>query len=92
MDTKAYISSGILELYVSGQLSDQENEEVYQHIQQHPELLHEVLQIEAAFIKLSEAVSPRSADFETLKQKLNLTTSWYTKLTTFQLNQNFQRS
>lgn len=72
MDIKAYIESGILELYVAGQLSDIENEEVFQHIQSYPELLSEVLQIEAAVLKLTKAVSPYSVDFEVLKKKLNL--------------------
>lgn len=72
MDIKAYIESGILELYVAGQLSDVENEEVFQNIQSYPELLSEVLQIEAAVLKLTKAVSPHSVDFEVLKNKLNL--------------------
>lgn len=72
MDVKAYIESGILELYIAGQLSESENEEIYKHIQQYPELLSEVLQIEAAVLKLTKAVSPHSVDFEALKKKLNL--------------------
>ncbi|GAA4239135.1 hypothetical protein GCM10022291_32290 [Postechiella marina] len=57
MDIKAYIESGILELYVAGSLSDQENQEVYNLMQQHPEILQEVLEIEAAIIKLTASTS-----------------------------------
>ncbi|MBR9845911.1 MAG: anti-sigma factor [Algicola sp.] len=62
MDIKAYIESGVLELYVTGQLSEQENQEVYKLMQQHPELLEEVLAIEAALIKLGASVSPGLSD------------------------------
>jgi anti-sigma-K factor RskA len=58
MDINAYIDSGVLELYVAGQLSEQENQEVYKLMQQHPEILDEVLAIEAALIKLGASVSP----------------------------------
>ena len=73
MDTKAYIESGILELYVAGQLSEKENQEVYELLQQHPELLLEVLDIEAAVVKLMAAVSPRIKDFDSFKGKLDST-------------------
>ena len=56
MDIKKYIASGILELYVSGSLSEKENQGVYQAIQQHPELKAEVEAIELAFMKLSSTV------------------------------------
>ncbi|MEY8848866.1 anti-sigma factor [Psychroserpens sp. XS_ASV72] len=58
MDIKAYIETGILELYVTGQLSEKENQDVYDLMRQHPEILQEVLEIETAYIKLGEAVSP----------------------------------
>ncbi|WCO00714.1 anti-sigma factor [Psychroserpens ponticola] len=57
MDINAYIESGVLELYVAGQLSEQENQEVYELMLKHPELLQEVLSIEAAIIKLTAATS-----------------------------------
>ena len=59
MDIKAYIESGILELYVAGTLSEKENKEVYALMQQHPEILQEVLEIEAAIIKLTASTSQR---------------------------------
>lgn len=71
MDIKAYIESGILELYVAGKLSEKENQEVYELMQQHPEILQEVLEIEAAVVKLTAAVSPHAIDFESFKGKLN---------------------
>lgn len=73
MDINAYIESGILELYVAGQLSEKENQEVYELLQQYPELLKEVLEIEAAVVKLTAAVSPHAIDFDSFKGKLNTT-------------------
>lgn len=74
MDLKTYIESGILELYVAGQLSQQENREVYEQMQKHPEVLQEVLEIEAAVIKLTAAVSPKPSAymFEHIKTHLGL--------------------
>ena len=60
MDITAYIESGILELYVAGALSESENNEVYQLMQKHPEILQEVLNIEAAVVKLTAAAAPKS--------------------------------
>jgi len=57
MDIKTYIESGVLELYVAGQLSEKENQEVYLTMQKHPEILQEVLAIEAAVVKLTAATS-----------------------------------
>lgn len=71
MDIKAYIESGILELYVAGQLSEQENQDVYDLLQRHPELLQEVIEIERAVVKLTSAVSPRAKGFESIKARLN---------------------
>lgn len=73
MDIKAYIESGILELYVAGQLTEKENQEVYDLLQKYPELLQEVLEIEAAVVKLTAAVSPHAIDFDSFKGKLGHT-------------------
>lgn len=70
MDIQAYIESGILELYVAGQLSEKENQDVYDLLQQHSELLKEVTEIESAIIKLTAAVSPRSKGFDSIKSQL----------------------
>ncbi|MFD1162805.1 anti-sigma factor [Hwangdonia seohaensis] len=58
MDINAYIESGILELYVAGALSEKENKDVHALMQQHPEILQEVLNIEAAIVKLTASASP----------------------------------
>lgn len=70
MDIKAYIESGILELYVAGQLSETENQEIYALLQEHPELLQEVKEIEEAIVKLTAAASPRATDFDKIKRPL----------------------
>lgn len=60
MDINAYIDSGILELYVAGQLSDQDNQKVYELMREHSEILEEVLAIETAVVKLTAATSPNT--------------------------------
>lgn len=70
MDIKAYIESGILELYVAGKLSEKENQEVYELMQKHPEVLQEVLEIEEAVVKLTSSVSPHAINFDSFKDKL----------------------
>lgn len=72
MNVKDYISSGILELYVTGALSEQETQEVYEAILQYPELEQEVKSIEAALIKLAEQTKPdRTVSFDMIASKLN---------------------
>ena len=61
MDIKAYIDSGILELYVAGALSRQEHEAVYALTQQYPELLAEVEKIEGAIVQLTASASPKDS-------------------------------
>lgn len=51
MDIQAYISSGKLELFVLGELSEREREEVLQLAKQYPEIQHELDQIEEAFFQ-----------------------------------------
>ncbi|WP_431135111.1 anti-sigma factor [Psychroserpens mesophilus] len=70
MDVNAYIDSGILELYVAGQLSEKENQDVYQLMRKHPEVLEEVLSIEAAILKLTAATSPQTGE-DTLQRIKN---------------------
>lgn len=53
MNSKDYISSGILELYVAGSLSEKENQEVYEAMQKYPEVLAEVQSIENAIVQLT---------------------------------------
>lgn len=74
MDVKTYIESGILELYVAGTLSEKENEEVYKLMQQHPEILQEVLEIESAVVKLTSTTSTQVSNrvFQAVKKELNI--------------------
>ena len=73
MNIKEYISSGILELYVAGSLSEKENEEVQQAIQENPELLTEVLSIENAIVKLTAATaqSDSSSLFSAIQKEID---------------------
>ena len=82
MDINAYIESGILELYVAGALSEKENKEVYNLMLQHPSILQEVLEIEAAIIKLTAATSrgTKSRIWTLIKEKLASDTSSETKV------------
>ncbi len=58
MDVKKYIASGILELYVSGGLSPEENLEVQHYAIKHPEIQEEIEAIEKAILRLTAAASP----------------------------------
>ena len=74
METKEYIDSGILELYVYGLLSDPENEEVTTMANTHPEIKEEVIAIEKSIVALSSSFSPfhSVANYEKIKAKLEL--------------------
>lgn len=56
-----YIDSGILELFVFGNLSEAEQHEVAALVDKHPELKREVEQIEAAMLMLSRATLSKPA-------------------------------
>ncbi len=73
MDKNHYISSGILELYVAGALSEKENAEVYALLQKYPELLQEVLEIEGAVVALTAATSHGKTQhlLKSIKTKIN---------------------
>tara|TARA_R110002073_G_scaffold40547_5_gene115321 strand:- start:479446 stop:480240 length:795 start_codon:yes stop_codon:yes gene_type:complete len=72
MDSKKYIASGILELYVAGSLSEKENQEVYDAMQQYPEIKNEVEQIELSIQKLTAAVAPQNkVPFASVKNKMD---------------------
>ncbi|MDC6352268.1 anti-sigma factor [Zeaxanthinibacter sp. PT1] len=58
MDIEKYISSGILELYVAGLLTEAENKEVSEYAKSHPEIEREIRAIEASVLALSKAASP----------------------------------
>jgi anti-sigma-K factor RskA len=74
MDTKEYIESGILELYVYGLLSESENIEVNTMAKNHPEINEEINAIEKGIVALSSSFSPfhSVANFEKIKAKLEL--------------------
>ncbi len=54
MNIREYIESGILELYVTGALPEDQMEEVTKRINEYPELKEEVEKIELALISFSE--------------------------------------
>ena len=68
-----YISSGILELYVYGVLSDKENAEVYEASKEYPEVAKEIDEIEKSLLKLSAAAAPHNpiSLFDKIRKKLN---------------------
>lgn len=74
METKEYIDSGILELYVYGLLSETESEEVTTMSNMHPEIMDEIIAIEKAIVALSSSFSPRHsvANYDKIKTKLEL--------------------
>ncbi|WP_339661415.1 anti-sigma factor [uncultured Polaribacter sp.] len=73
MNTKDYIASGILELYVAGSLSEKENEEVYAEILKNPELLAEVQSIENAIVQLTAAAKKDAPySFNDIKNQLKV--------------------
>jgi hypothetical protein len=48
MNTREYIESGVLELYIFGKLSKSENEEVQVYANEYPEIKQEIESIEKA--------------------------------------------
>ena len=74
METKEYIESGILELYVYGSLSETESEEVATMAKNNPEINAEIVAIEKSIVSLSSSFSPfhSVANFEKIKEKLEL--------------------
>lgn len=74
MESKEYLESGILELYVYGLLSESENDEVAAMSNKNPEIKDEILSIEKAIINLSSSFSPfiSHSQFEKIKAQLEL--------------------
>jgi anti-sigma-K factor RskA len=72
-EVKAYIESGILELYVLGQLTDHENEEVEEMCEKHPEIKAEISAIEIALesYALENAIQPSSTLGDKILAQLN---------------------
>lgn len=59
MEVDNYIASGILELYVAGLLTEEENLEVHQNAVQYSEIKNEIAAIEAAILELTQAIVPK---------------------------------
>jgi anti-sigma-K factor RskA len=74
METKEYIESGILELYVYGLLSESENEEVTTMARNNPEINDEIIAIEKTIVALSSSFSTfiSAENYEKIKAKLEL--------------------
>lgn len=73
MNIKEYISSGILELYVYGALSEEENLEISKRLYEYPEIKKEVEEIEDALQELGAAVAPYNPEqvLVSIKEKLS---------------------
>ncbi|WP_278035422.1 anti-sigma factor [Flavobacterium nitratireducens] len=76
METKEYIESGILELYVFGSLSETESEEVAEMAKKYPEINAEIIAIEKSMLALSSSFAPFQSvkNYAAIKEKLNLST------------------
>jgi anti-sigma-K factor RskA len=74
MEAKDYIESGILELYVYGLLSEDENIEIAKMAKNNAEVDNEIISIEKAIVALSSSFSPfhSVANYEKIKAKLEL--------------------
>lgn len=73
MDVEEYIASGVLELYLTGTLLEEENFEVYQNALKYPEIKEEIWAIEAAIRELSKSVFPelpKKFGFDDLKNRI----------------------
>ncbi|WP_394971250.1 anti-sigma factor domain-containing protein [uncultured Croceitalea sp.] len=81
MDVKKYIASGILELYVAGILSEEQNLEIHGYAQKYPEIKAEIEAIEASILVISEKSSPGLAknSFKKVKSRVGKVVSIQTK-------------
>lgn len=73
MDIKEYISSGILELYVYGALTEEESGEVSRVLKKYPEVRKEVEEIESALQQLATTAAPYNPEalLTSIKTKLS---------------------
>lgn len=72
-EVKAYIESGILELYVLGQLNDQEQREVEAMAAKYPEVKQEITAIEIAMEQyaLAQSIEPSSGLDQKIMQEID---------------------
>lgn len=84
-EVKAYIESGILELYVLGQLSAQENAEVEAMANKYPEIKRELSLIETALeaYAVENAISPSKGLDEQILATINAKSSEHSKIIPF---------
>lgn len=77
MNTEEYISSGILELYVYGVLSDAKNKEITDYLRQYPEIRTEVEEIEKTLMDFSGTLAPKNPEYllQSIKEKLSKRTA-----------------
>jgi anti-sigma-K factor RskA len=73
LNIKEYISSGVLEAYVLGDLSDQERAEVEKNLALYPELMEELARVEETqeALLMTAAIEPRATVKESLFQKVD---------------------
>lgn len=73
MDLKAYMTSGILELYVLGLASEKERQEVERLIESHPELKHEINVIRKALDEYAQlhGIEPPESVRHNLQKRLD---------------------
>ena len=73
MNIKEYISSGVLEAYLLGELSAQERREVETNLQQYPALRNELAKIEEAqeSFLMKAAITPRAEVKRAIFEKIN---------------------
>lgn len=72
MNSKEYIESGILELYVFGKLPEEEAREVQKMAAENPAMRTEIAAIENAMINLSQSISPNisSETYDKIRHEL----------------------
>ncbi|PZQ79092.1 MAG: anti-sigma factor, partial [Flavobacterium johnsoniae] len=74
MDKQEYIESGILELYVFGQLEEPEFSKITEMAKNDEDIRNEIISIEKAIINFSESVAPflSSENYEKIRASLML--------------------
>lgn len=72
MNSREYIESGILELFVFGKLTDAENNEVLEMAKNNPAIQEEINAIESAIMNLSQSVAPHlsATNYEKIRAQL----------------------
>src|SRR5688572_15573910 len=74
MDSKEYIESGILELYVYGLLDENQNKEIHEMSIKDQDIANEIVAIEKSILSLSTSFSPFLSvqNFEKIKAELEV--------------------